>query len=398
MENTIPQSLTDLAVALDSGQATTEAVQECLIALKGDERFSASALEANLAGIQQDNWKPLEAALVAGEIFSDKAHCLMVSPYRVWRPGVKNKMSLLLCRRADVAEFPFNTDKMRAAYGEVEYTPVIPIEMLLSAGNIGGEKGETFIVPNAWVEMPDASSASPLFDVAGSQERIAKLATDGFLFALFNDEQAQELAKFRDDYNRTALARFWEYSLHEYGHCHGKFAQRIKGIKGKMKEAAFEEWRCDGIMANLVQQHVEWGDISEAQGRDILMSNFMTRFGTDLARNNAKMDHDFLTTYWIFSSLESTGLVGVEDGKISFKGDVNRYGFWGQLYTGLTCAALGATGELGKGESLIEKTIPQSSLTLDDFTSLIKQSLENGALAPTRATPEQTNGQDKPAP
>lgn len=361
------------------GTDSLQDILDSLSDLQSDPIFCPNFLQANKEALLSNDWSPVEKLMNDG-FFSDAGLSLVVSPYRVWRPGVKTRLSLLICEKMDnVAAFPFDYPYLNSRYGAVVYTPVIPINVLASAGNIGGDSGETFIVPTAWTLMPGASSASPYIDVYGSQRRVSKTASDGYLQALCDPALAKKLIDFRSNTISCMASRYQEYSLHEYGHAVGQFVKRISKIWGGMERAAFEEWRCDGIMAQLVTDHVKLGHIDKATGQKILMSNFMTRFGMDIARNKGQKDHDFLASYFILSCFLETKLVKIKDHRFHFEGDVNNFEAWKAAYSFMAETAERVSRNLDNGDAVMEH-IPQSGFSIDDFSTLVQRALKMSAL------------------
>ncbi len=373
----------------NGGDVTADQLQiaKILEKLKGNPSFLPEALEANIEGISDGNWTKLGELIARGNTFSEAGINLIIAPYHVWRPGAKMKMSVLLCQKLDVESFPLNTAMLKSIHGTVDAPPIIPVQILLSAGNISGKYGETFIVPTAWRTMPNADSGSPLFDLIGAQERMVKLATDEVLSSLYSNG-AESLIDFRSDSNRIMLARFWEYSLHEYGHALGHFSDRIAAMKGKMSQAALEEWRSDGVMVWLVQNHIEWGDITEEQGRDILMSNFLTRFGMDVVRGKDKIDHDVLASYFLFNSIHDTGLIEAKNGSIFFNGETQKYAFWRSLYANLADQGQSVTNEVRATKGFISEPA-RSEGDVQNFVKFISEAIDRAK--PKQVTP--TNDQ-----
>lgn len=338
--------------------------------------FDSKFMDANALGLLSDDWSQLEVMLNSEQSIFNNNHGLIIAPFRVWRPGVKNQLSALFCERANVRNFPANHELIAKKYGALDDTPIIPINIHYSCGNIGGKDGENFIVPSGWVTMPNAAGSSPFFDLKGSQEKISLLANDIYLQRLFDDKTASCLIDFRNDLPRVYQARLWEYSAHELGHAQGNFSNRIKSMKGRMDLAAFEEWRADGIMVDIIHTHLRLGDITQDEARDVLISNFLTRFGTDIARNDGKMDHDLVTSYWISLSLRNTGLLAFRDRKICLDGDVNDYVFWKNLYSDLRKKALIASSKLSEaGYDPIKDSIPKPSCSLNEFIEFVKNIL-----------------------
>lgn len=354
--------------------ASLDDILESLSELQAHPLFCPDFLQANKEALLSNDWSGVENLINKG-FLSDSRLSLVVSPYRVWRPGVKTRLSLLVCEKiAQAAAFPFDRAHMDARYGAVDYTPVIPVNVVASAGNIGGDTGESFVVPTAWTRMPGVSGVSPYIDMRGAQKRVAGTATDDYLRALCDPALAQALIAFRNDETACMAARYQEYSLHEYGHAVGRFVQRIGKIRGGMAQAAFEEWRCDGVMAQLVSDHVRLGRIDRDAGQKILMSNFLTRFGMDIARNDGKKDHDFLASHYILSCFLATKMMSIKDGKLHCEGDVSRFETWQALYGFMADAAENVS--VHDEEDMIAKYIPRNALSADDFAQMVQQALK----------------------
>lgn len=353
--------------------------------------LSREAISANIKGLATGLWAEMASLMLSEDIFSQKNIALIVAPYHVRRPGVKQKLSLLLCKRLCIQKFPFNFADLWANRGDVDFRPIIPIEILYSTGNISGSKGETFIVPTAWKTIPEAASASPLLDVIGAHKRVQEMATDEFVYCLCDERAANDLIAFRNNTADIVLSRYWEYSLHEYGHAEGLFSQRMCHIRGNMQQAALEEWRSDGIMAGLVDRHVELGNISEEQGRNILMSNFLTRFGMDVVRNKNKIDHDVLAGYYIFSSLERTGLIHFNEAKLKLLGDTSKYSFWRQLYALFAKQASIVTNLVKETKSNIDFIPMSKNVNLEEFVKFIESAID-WANAYTAMKPRRVDG------
>lgn len=342
--------------------------------LKSSTILKCSALNENARAIESGEWQSFERMIATNEIFSEDNYAVVVAPYRVYRPGKKQALSVLFCEKTNMAEFPFNWERIEAEYGLKKFTHVIPINIIYSYGNIGSNNGgESFVVPSGWSTLPNAVGSNPFLDLAGARKAILTSANDKFISCMFNSHSAKTLMHFRHEEQRILKAIFWEYSLHEYGHTLGDFEQRFPAIKGSILQAALEEWRCDGVMAALVEKHIQWGNITEVEGRDILMSNFSTRFGVDVARNNAKVDHDFLASYFILSSLERSGKLTWQN-CIKLHGNIESYDFWRNLYGNIALEALEVTKKVSKESPLIDERYNDITC-LDKFCSMIENIL-----------------------
>lgn len=330
--------------------------------------------EENRRALVCGDWQTLGELMLQGGFFSASGVGAVVADYRVWRPGVKSCLSLLVCRKDyDIEEFPFDVAGLQLLYGCVDYTPVIPVHIMASLGNIGGAQGELFIVPTAWKKMPALASAAPLLDIDAQIARMRQKTKGGYWRTLVDGDMADLIEGLMADDDAYRRAMHWEYALHEYGHACGRFAENSTLIASKMSYAAFEEWRSDGVMAAIVRFHMEKGLISDTQARNILISNFMTRFGVDITRQHDRIDHDFLATYFTLRGFLYSGKMAWEHGRLcATRGDVSHVDFWLSLYAPHSMRANIAT-RMDTPALCVDDLLPHSDYTLEEFHRYAQQ-------------------------
>jgi len=366
MTSTVKQLTEPPLRAPETAEDACKILDDCEAFYGASRRF----VQENQRALKNNDWRALETMMLDGGLFSKEGIGGIVADYRVWRPGVKTRLSVLLCKEDKQAiPFPFDFTALKKRYGTVEYMPIIPIRMIFSSGNIGGEEGELFIVPTAWKKMPRLANAPPFLDIEAQTGRMCRRTGNHHWTSILDENIAYIVQALLADSAAYRRALYWEYSLHEYGHACGKFAENIAIISSKMEYAAFEEWRSDGIMAQIVRLHLEKGIITPVEARNILISNFMTRFGVDITRQHARLDHDFISAYYAMRGFLKSGVVTLNEGLMRVKrGNPESPDFWLSLYGVQAEGGEKATG-IANPFGAIEKFLPSDDYHLQEFQS-----------------------------
>lgn len=240
-----------------------------------------------IRALETGNWD------VVGTMFSEQRFVgpdgdfLVVAPYLVRRDaGEETSLSFIYGQILPLERVSGLDQDLENLFGQPTAQPVtviLPIRALHTAGNIAGEGGEAFIVPDGW--RFDGSHRGPALNNMTEQSRRFAEGSRLCIRQIFDRASADLLlAPLVTDALRNALQHL-EYQYHEAGHASGlglsaKFA---KNLIPSFWLRAVEEWRADGVAFSLAK-----GRLSAADFGRVVASNFCTRFGLDAHRQGGE--------------------------------------------------------------------------------------------------------------
>jgi hypothetical protein len=275
-------------------------------------------VEANVAGLRYSDWGNFSRLFSLSQMFGPSGSLLMVCPHKVVRGGTKSwKMSGVFGQLKYRRRFPNAFDFVQKAFGETRQQPseVISIEQISSAGSMGGDNGEAFLVPEGYPFKLDAGC--PVVNFSNIQKlRFDRLGRDA-INAIFAAPTAALLLGLLG--NDEELIRHSEYELHDVGHASGiGLIQKIRArTLRSIWSRAVEEWRADGVGIGVARDMFQ----DETKTAEVISSNLCTRFGIDSHRYGGfELDSDVNSSMLTMQSLIDGGVFYVDqDLKLSLK-------------------------------------------------------------------------------
>jgi Family of unknown function (DUF6014) len=211
-------------------------------------------LEATALALGDDRWDLLAAGFVREEFLGPSGRFLLVGPYTINREG--RIVTVLSACYGTVIPHPPLPDldgAVRAMFGELRQpvTKILPISCHASCGNIGGEAGEAFVVPDGW-GFPGSVEGPALNDMGEQRRRFVDGGTP-CIETIFSAGTADLLLELYDTPEEQTLVQHEEYQFHEGGHASGVgLTPKLSfGLLPTFWHAAVEEWRSDGVAFEL---------------------------------------------------------------------------------------------------------------------------------------------------
>jgi hypothetical protein len=196
---------------------------------------------------------------------------------------------------------------------------ILPIVTIASCGNIGGEGGEAFIVPDSWI-FPNSASGPALNDMAEQRRRFLGSGWK-CIRRIFDPETASLLLASLEDEAIGNCNRHMEYQLHEVGHATGL------GLEYKLREnllptywnGAVEEWRSDGVEFEIASRL-----LTPEQAGQLIAVNLCLRLGLDAHRRGGPdRDTDVNATLLTLDRLFQSGALGIKSSGRLYLRDLN---------------------------------------------------------------------------
>ncbi len=308
------QPLLAAVIAKDHARAA-----ELLRALASDHLLPGAWVRANADAIAGGCFDALSEPFKACDFVGPSGHMLVVGPYTQNRGH-----SAVTCLSALFGQVVDHqpTRAIAATLEAIQSAPlrqpvhtILPIHGLAGCGNLGGEEGEAFVVPDGWgwpssaqgPAINDMLEQSRRFETAGRRciERIFDADTAAFLLAPMDPSRGGDRVRHRS------------YELHDAGHSSGhSFAAKVKdGLLAGFWYRAVEEWRADGVAFELGARL-----LSETDAANDLASNFCVRFGVDAHRTGGSdSDQDVACTLLMLDRLLRDGALCIRGGRLSLR-------------------------------------------------------------------------------
>ncbi len=279
--------------------------------------FPPEFVEATARALETDDWSAVGEAFRDRRFIGPSGVFVLVGDYTARRGGLGIvEPTVVVGRVLPIQAMPDPGASIARHFGQVpEHVPtVLPVEMLATTGNVGGEEGEAFVVPDGW-NFPRSEYGPALNDM---REQARRFAHSGLkvLPAVFEAETAHRIMALVEDPELSTQVRHFEYATHDVGHSVGVGLHRKLG--GDLLRIPYtrgiEEWRSDGVAFFLARELL--GDHAAA---NIVLSNIATLFGVDAHRGGGiELDTDVVSALHTFGSLIDSGLMVVDDaGKLA---------------------------------------------------------------------------------
>ncbi len=262
---------------------------------------------------------------------------LVIGPYTARRgSGDVTRLSAVAGRVLEfkpVAGLAREIEAMQRTPLRQPIAPLIPMFSIACAGNLGGEQGDAFMVPDAWTWV-DSVRGPALNDMTEQGDRFVEQGRQ-CIQRVFDADTADLLLSPLDSEMSGLMVRHRSYEIHDAGHAAGlglSFKHTNNLLPGYWYKGV-EEWRADGI-------GFECGAklLSELDAGYDLASNFCVRFGFDIPRTpglDGGTEH-VACALLMLDGLMREGALLIRRGKLalrdpSYKGLINA--LEGQRYT-----------------------------------------------------------------
>ncbi|MEQ8464526.1 DUF6014 family protein [Coleofasciculus sp. E1-EBD-02] len=234
--------------------------------------------------LETKNWSILSESFINMDFIGEDGYFLIVAPYQINRKRQKNvRLSALYgqIHPNDEPSIEQLENLVREKFGTVREG--IPINLsfteIASCGNVRGEAGEAFIVPNGWSFTGGVSG--PALNNAKEQQQRFLGRSHKCIRTVFETETANLLLAPLEDEVNSQRYRHMDTQVHEAGHGSGL------GLDFKIKQKLLpdysyrgvEEWRSDSLgfeFAACILPPEEAGKL--------VAVNFCIRFGLDAHR------------------------------------------------------------------------------------------------------------------
>jgi hypothetical protein len=301
---------------------TADGAIKLLESLKKDSRYSKAWLVANIEAIQTGNYKPLAKLYYELKFIGKGGIFIIAAPFTVQREAQEDtKFSVLMGKVIFVPETEKALKIVERLQGKMlreEVNKLLAIKTTLATGNLDGENGgEAFIVPDGWAfAKDDKQYVLPALNNATEQYRRAK---EGFkkIARIFDSETARILTAPLRKWKTFVKIQNTEYLLHDFGHHSGlglnfKFAHNLLPTYWLQ---GMEECRADAIDFAILAEL-----FSDEEAKEIIASNFITRFGVDAHRSGGvNADYDVVAVLWLLDHLLKNGAVQIKNKKLSIR-------------------------------------------------------------------------------
>ncbi len=275
-------------------------------------------LLATAQALQEQSWTDLSQPFLCREFLGESGAFLMAAPYTVRREGkVHTRLSAFYGRVIDHDRTPPLEDLVRKRFGSLgqPVACILPVECFASGGNLGGEEGEAFIVPDGW-PFPESASGPALNNMS---EQLRRFSDSGVrcIRRIFDADTSDLLLDACGDSERRLHLQCMEYQFHEAGHAAGL------GLARKLREEALstywlrgvEEWRSDGVSFDIAIE-----SLSEERAGRMIAANLCLRFGVDSHRHGgAERDQDVVCCQLLLDRLLKSGGLVIRGGRLALR-------------------------------------------------------------------------------
>jgi hypothetical protein len=318
MVDEIQTALAPLIAAAEAQDHRKAAALVREIIRNGPPAFPREWLELTADALERGTFDLLSEAFQNAAFVGPDGHMLLIGPY-IQRRGGKEVMvlSALLGKKIDLGTL-VNVEKtieqIQGAPLQQPVQPIIPIRCLASTGNLGGESGEAFVVPDGWGWKN--SAFGPALNNMVEQLRRFDVSGRRCIERIFDADTAALLLTPMDASKGGVQVRHRSYEIHEAGHSTGLGLYRKvnEGLIPGFWYRCVEEWRADGVGFELGARLLE----EEEAGKD-LASNLCIRYGMDVHRTSVDSDGDVACTMLIMDRLLQTGALKIVGGRLALR-------------------------------------------------------------------------------
>ncbi|MEB3279246.1 MAG: DUF6014 family protein [Lyngbya sp.] len=284
------------AILLEEQKLAKQIVQEIeqnqiAIAVKKLRQQAANSCELPTAwllntadALETNDWSILSESFINMDFIGENGYFLIIAPYQITRQCQREvTLSALYGKIHDNSQPSIEQleNLCREKFGTLRQP--IPINFsfteIASCGNLSGESGEAFIVPNGW-PFPN-SIYGPALNNAKEQRRRFLGSSRECIQKVFESDTANLLLGPLEDEINGERYRHVDTQVHEAGHASGLgFDFKIKhNLLPNYFYSGIEEWRSDSLGFEFAACI-----LSAEEAGKLVAVNFCIRFGLDTHR------------------------------------------------------------------------------------------------------------------
>lgn len=302
------------------GEATGEALAIARAVAREPQVYGLPLdwLLRTIDAMETGDWGLLSEGFLRQEFLGSNGDFLLVGPYTIQREGeVETRLSGVYGSVIPHPPMPPLEKVLFEIFGSLSQgvTQILPVSLRSSCGNIGGEAGEAFIVPNGW-GIP-SSAAGPVLNDMGEQSSRFLEGGRVCIGRIFEPQTAELLLRAYEDDEMRVQVQHQEYQFHEAGHASGLGLTRKLdgGLLATWWHGAVEEWRADGVAFEVASHLLN----EEGFGR-LVASNLCTRFGLDAQRSGGPdRDRDAAAALLTLDQLLRSGSLIIKQHKLALR-------------------------------------------------------------------------------
>jgi hypothetical protein len=280
--------------------------------------LSKEWLLCTLSGLETGDWSLLGEPFLKLDFIGETGAFLIVGPYTITREGqTVTRLSGVYGTVIPHPPMPPLDMILQEMFGSVpqSVTRVLPISAGASAGLIGSEAGEAFVVPDGW-GFPFSAAGPALNDMEEQSKRFLECGRE-CIHRIFEPRTAELLLSVYSDDEARIQLQHQEYQFHEAGHATGigLMTKLREGLLATWWHGAVEEWRADGVAFAVALRLLPEDEV----GR-LVASNFCTRFGIDSHRSGGSdRDRDVAASLLTLDQLLRGGGLVIKGQQLSLK-------------------------------------------------------------------------------
>ncbi|MEM7727214.1 MAG: DUF6014 family protein [Cyanobacteria bacterium P01_A01_bin.45] len=234
--------------------------------------------------LENDDWSILSEDFINMNFIGKNGYFLIIAPYQVNRQCQANvTLSAIYGKIHDYQEPSIEQleNLSREKFGKLGQS--IPINLsfteIASCGNVRGENGEAFIVPNGW-SFPNSVCGAALNNSLEQRQRFLGPSRE-CIQKIFDYETANLLLAPLEDEINGERYRHMDTQVHEAGHANG-LGFDFKDSQNLFQSYAYagvEEWRADSLGFEFAAC-----TLPPQEAGKLVAVNFCIRFGLDTHR------------------------------------------------------------------------------------------------------------------
>ena len=234
--------------------------------------------------LENNDWSILSEDFINMNFIGKNGYFLIVAPYQINRKSRHNVVLSAIYGKIHSNQEPSIEQLENLIWGKFgQLNQPIAINLsfteIASCGNIKGESGEAFIVPNGW-SFPN-SVCGPALNNAKEQRRRFLGSSYECIQKVFEYETASLLLGPLEDEINSERYRHVDTQVHEAGHASGLgFDIKVKhNLFQNYSYAGVEEWRSDSLGFEFAAC-----TLPAQEAGKLVAVNFCIRFGLDAHR------------------------------------------------------------------------------------------------------------------
>jgi hypothetical protein len=346
-------------------QSNVEEGTKALIRLASDSGFGeriglpAGFISTTVRALRTNDWSEVGSAFANKEFIGGSGLFLLIGPYMRQHCATPSLVLTGVYGRVIPAEpAPHFSSVIAELFGQAEeIDELVSFHCLASFGHADADRGEAFLVPDAWAFCNN--KAGPALNNMTFQQQRMDRCGDKYLSSVFSAPSREFLTRSLANPAAATMIRHREFQFHEAGHAAGLGLHRklSMGVLPTAWHRGVEEWRADGVEFELLARMLPAERAGEA-----IAANYCLRFGVDAhRRGQIEEDTDVVAALLCLDSLLAGGSLYIDvDRKLRFKDE---------SFTGLIDAS-----ERHRSNAL-QFTIDESSAGFEDRIQMLYGSL-----------------------